>query len=203
VPEPITVLSLAGLLFVVSLTPGPAAAFCIAIGMEEEDNSALWAPVGVALGKVVHLSAAAAGAAWINEMPTAVRGGVFFVAIGYLLWEGVRHWTHRVTPADHDRRRSGPHDFHIVLDGFVVSILNPQSLASAVAILPLFVDGNTSVAGLALFIGVGALAVAAAYAMYELIAVALAHHLQATTLNRVVGATYVAAATSLAVLAAA
>ena len=45
--------------------------------------------------------------------------------------------------------------------------------------------------------------VAAAYSLYELIAVALARRLAATTLNRVVGATYVAAATGLAVLAAA
>ena len=173
-PSPIAVLSLAGLLFVVSLTPGPAAAYCIAVGMEEEGRSAFWAPVGISLGKVVHLAAAAAGAAWINELPTAVRVGVLVLAIGYLVWEGVRHWTHRVGTADHDRQRSGPHDFHIVLDGFVVSLLNPQSLASSVAILPLFVDGQTSGAAVILLIGVGAAAVAAAYSLYELIAVAMA-----------------------------
>jgi threonine/homoserine/homoserine lactone efflux protein len=199
---PMVAVSLAAVLFVVSLTPGPAAAYCLAIGMEEDDRDAIWAPIGVTLGKVVHLAIAAAGATWINDLPSQVRVGALVVAVGYLALTGVRHWSRQVGPAPHNAERSGPHEIHIVIDGFLVSVANPESLASAVAILPLFVTDAMSGSAIAGLVMGGAMAVFAAYLLYEVIARTLAHHFRATTLNRVVGATYMIAATGLAVLAA-
>lgn len=195
--EPLAVVSFAVVLFVISLTPGPAAAYCLAVGIEEHGRSAMWAPAGVTLGKMVHLAVAAIGAVSLSDVAAPVRQGLLLAAVAYLLWEGFRHWTQRTERSRQIGRRSGPHAFHIVADGFLVSVANPESLASALAILPLFVVTGMSSADWAALFGVGLAAVMAAYSLYEVIAVFVSHRLTATTLNRIVGATYLAAATGL------
>ncbi|NND02630.1 MAG: LysE family transporter [Acidimicrobiia bacterium] len=200
-PDPIAIGGYAVVLFALSLTPGPSAAYCIAIGIEDHDRSAVWAPVGVSLGKSVHLTLAAVGATWITELPAALRNSIIVVAGLYLVWQGYRHWTQRAALADHSGERSGSHARHVVVDGFLVAVANPESLASSVAVLPLFVDGDTRAAGLAVLVGVGTLSVLSAYLVYESVAVTLAHRLTGHSQNRIVGATYLAAATGLAVLA--
>ena len=199
--EPVSIVSFAAVLFVVSLTPGPAAAYCLAVGIEEHGRSALWAPAGVTLGKMVHLGVAAIGAISLADVATPVRQSVLFVAVAYLLWEAFRHWTQRTERSRQIGRRSGPHAFHMVADGFLVSVANPESLASSLAILPLFAVAGMSGPEWAVLLGVGAAVVMAAYALYEAIAVFVSHRLAATTLNRIVGATYLAAATGLAIVA--
>lgn len=188
-------------MFAVSLTPGPAAAFCIAVGLEEHDRSAVWAPVGVSLGKLTHLALAAVGASWINELPSTFRLTVLGTAVIYLMWQGYRHWTQRTALIHHHDSRRGPRAFHIVADGFAVAAANPESLASSVAILPLFVRSETSSGGLAALVAVGTVAVFLAYSLYESIAVTLAHRLTSRSQNRLVGATYLAAAAGLFAIA--
>ena len=160
----------------------------------------MWAPVGVSLGKLVHLMLAAVGANWINELPATLRNGILLVAGIYLSWQGYRHWSLRASLADHHAERRGSHAFHVVTDGFLVAVANPESLASAVAVLPLFVDANTTRVGLLALVSVGVAAVFVAYLLYESIAVSLAHRLNGDSQNRLVGATYVAAAAGLVVV---
>lgn len=199
-PDPVAILAFAAILFLVSLTPGPSAAYCIAIGMEEHDRSALWAPVGVSLGKLVHLVLAAIGATWINELPAGLRNAILTIAALYLLWQGYRHWSQRTALSDHSGERRGAHALHVVVDGFLVAVGNPESLASSVAVLPLFVDPNTSGTGLTTLVIAGTAAVLLAYLVYESIAVTLAHRMTGHSQNRLVGATYVAAAAGLVVV---
>ncbi len=199
--EPVAVISFAAVLFVVSLTPGPAAAYCLAVGIEEHGRSALWAPAGVTLGKLVHLGVAAVGAVSLADVAAPIRRGILLAAVFYLLWEGFRHWTHRTERSRQIGQRSGPHAFHIVTDGFLVSVANPESLASSLAIVPLFAVAGMTGPDWVLLVGAGGVAVMAAYTLYEAIAHFISHRLAATTLNRVVGATYVAAATGLAIVA--
>lgn len=190
----------AAILFGLSLTPGPAAAFCVAVGLEDHDRNALWAPVGVTLGKLAHLSLAAVGATWINELPAVARNVILLAAGSYLIWQGFRYWSQRIALMDHHGERRGPRALHVVVDGFLVSVANPESLASAVAVLPLFVDPATTARELSVLIAVGTVAVLGAYVLYESIAVLLAHRLSRRSQNRLVGATYLAAAAGLAVL---
>lgn len=71
--DPLSIGSFAGLLFVVVLTLGQAAAYCVAVGMEDDDRSAVWTPVGVTLGELVHLIVGAAGASWLVHLPCGRR----------------------------------------------------------------------------------------------------------------------------------
>jgi len=201
VPDPIVFAAFAAVLFALSLTPGPSAAYCIAVGIEDHDRSAVWAPVGVSLGKLVHLVLAALGATWINELPRVLQNSILLLAGLYLLWQGYRHWSQRVALVDHHSERSGVHAVHVVGDGFLVAVGNPESLASSVAVLPLFVGADTSGAGLAALVTLGTGAVFLAYLLYEAIAVSLARRLSGRSQNRLVGATYIAAAGGLAAIA--
>lgn len=199
--DPVTITSFAGLLFVVSLTPGQAAAYCVAVGMEDHDRSALWAPIGVTLGKLVHLMAAALGASWLLNVPEVVKQGVLLVAAAYLLWQGVRHLRHREA-ATHERPEgSGSRSFHIVADGFLVSVANPESVASSMAILPLFAPDPASFGAWAALLAAGAVAVLIAYFLYEAIAAVLSRHVHESALNRIVGIVYLVAAVAVSILA--
>jgi len=199
--EPVAIASFAAVLFLVSLTPGPAAAYCLAVGIEEHGRSALWAPAGVTLGKMAHLAVAAIGAVSLAEVARPIRQTVLFLAVAYLLFEGFRHWTQRTERSRQRAQRSGPHAFHIVADGFLVSVANPESLASSLAILPLFVVAGMATVDWIVLLGVGGAAVMAAYVLYEVIAALISRRLAAGTLNRIVGATYLVAAVGLAILA--
>ncbi len=198
--DPLAITSFAGLLFVVSLTPGQAAAYCVAVGMEDHDRSALWAPVGVALGKLVHLIAAALGASWLLEVPHAVKQGVLLAAAAYLLWQGVRHLRHRAATTHERPEGSGSRSFHIVADGFLVSVANPESMASSLAILPLFAPDPATFGAWAALLAAGAVAVLIAYFFYEAIAAILSRHVHETALNRIVGVVYLLAALAVVIL---
>lgn len=199
-PDLLAVATFATILFVLSLTPGPAAAFCMAIGIEEHGRSAVWAPVGISLGKLVHLILAAAGATWINDLPAMVRNSILLAAGGYLIWQGYRHWAQQIALIHHHGSTRRVRAFHIARDGFLVAVANPESLASSVAVLTLFAGPETSRTGLAMLIGFGIGGVVAAYLLWESISVSLAHRLGGRSQNRIVGATYLAAAAGLGVI---
>jgi threonine/homoserine/homoserine lactone efflux protein len=190
-----------GLLFIVSLTPGQAAAFCVAVGMEDHDRSALWAPVGVTLGKLVHLIAAALGAAWLLDVPEAAKQSLLLAAAGYLLWQGIRHLRHRAASTHHRPEGSGSRSFHTVADGFFVSVANPESVASSLAILPLFAPDPATFGPFAALLTAGAVAVLIAYFFYEAIAAILSRHVHEAALNRIVGIVYLVAALAVVILA--
>lgn len=193
--------SFAAALFGAALVPGPAAAFCVAAGLERRHGLSLLAPAGVALGKLVHLSVAAVGAMWLSRMPQLVRFGLLATAATYMVVEGLQRW--RIADrAGHLNAASRRPAHRLLWKGFVVSVANPQSLASSLIILPLFATADMSGAGWAVLLAVGALTVVVAYSLYELIAVVLSRQLPANALNRFVGATYMAAAAGLAAVTA-
>jgi threonine/homoserine/homoserine lactone efflux protein len=166
--------------------------------MEDHDRSALWAPIGVTLGKMVHLIAAALGASWLLQVPEVINQGVLLAAAVYLLWQGVRHLRHRAA-ATHERAEgSGSRSFHIMADGFLVSVANSESMASSLAILPLFAPDPASFSAWAALLAAGSVAVLVAYFFYEAIAAILSRHVHETVLNRIVGVVYLAAAGAVA-----
>ena len=200
-PNPVVLASFAAALFAAALIPGPAAAYCIAAGMESRSGVSLLAPLGVALGKLVHLSVAVLGAVWLAGIPSAARIVPLAAAAGFMVVEGVRRWrtaqlaTSSITYGPVPRRR-------LLWRGFMVSVANPQSLASSVAIVPLFAGAGLSAAGLVAMLAAGTVGVLLAYGSYEVSAALVSRRMGDVALGRLVGATYMAAATGLAVLAA-
>ena len=200
-PNPMVLASFTAALFAAALIPGPAAAYCIAAGIDSRSGVSLLAPLGVALGKLVHLSVALLGAVWLAGVPGLVRIVLLVGAALFMVVEGVRRWR-TAQPADGSVARGSMPRHKLLWRGFLVSLANPQSLASSIAIVPLFSGFGLSGAGWIAILAAGTAGVLLAYASYEVVAALVSRRMGDVVLGRVAGATYLAAATGLTVLAA-
>ena len=197
-PEAVALISFAAGVFGIALVPGPAAAFCLAAGLESRRGLSFAAAGGVALGKAVHLSIALAGAVSVAQLHAGFRAVMLLVAALVMVVQGLRRW----------RRPAAADDVRLVIatssrlaQGFAISAINPQSLASAIAVVPLFVSESTSTVGaLSMLLG-GSVAAFAAYVIYEAVAVLAVRRLTWRLQLRLVGATYLVAATGLGLAA--
>lgn len=196
--EPLRLVSFAALMFGISLVPGPAAAYCLAAGLDVRSGFSIAAAAGVTMGKLTHLVVAALGAFWITRLHGAVRGAMLLAAAVFMVVQGVRRWRRNEADgwSDHPSGTSSR-----LLQGFGVSVFNPQSLASAVAVFPLFLSPEATMVDVLSLTLAATVAVFAAYVLYEGVAVLAARRLDARSQVRVVGATYMLAAAGLAVVA--
>ena len=93
----------AGLWFLLGLSPGPNAAFCVATGLEYRLRQAMAVPVGIALASLVHVSVAAVGAGAIfARSPTAFQT-LKFAGAAYLAWLGIKQWKSAGDPQTVDK----------------------------------------------------------------------------------------------------
>jgi len=193
----------AGLWFLLGLSPGPNAAFCVATGLEYRLRQAMAVPVGIGLASLVHVSVAAVGAGAIfARSPTAFQT-LKFVGAGYLAWLGIKQW--RSVGDLQDAFVNGEPALggsQLLVRGMAVSLSNPKAILQYVAVLPQFVDDAASAApqfvALAL---VGAPIVVANYAIYTAAASGVARRLsgeRARSLRRATAAVYIIAAAVLA-----
>lgn len=86
-------------------------------------------------------------------------------------------------------------------DGFLVSVTYPESVASSLAILPLFAPDPVTVGAWSVLLPAGFAAVLVAYFFYESVAGLLSRHVHETALSRMVGAVYLVAAGAVGILA--
>lgn len=196
--EPLRLVSFAAVMFGIALVPGASAAYCLAAGLDQRHSFTFAAAAGVTLGKLTHLAVAALGAFWVAQLHAGVRIGMLAAAAAFMLVEGMRRWLGlSVKPTNGASSVSSS----AMVQGFAVSIVNPQSLASALAVFPLFVSVETSTLGVVSLLASATIAVFAAYVIYEGVAAMAVRRLTARSQTRVVGATYILAATGLALAA--
>jgi len=194
----------AGLWFLLGLSPGPNAAFCVATGLEYRLRQAMAVPVGIGFASLVHVSVAAVGGgrSSLARSPAAFQT-LKFAGAGYLAWLGVIQWRSAGDPqdcfADGDNAFSGS---QLLARGMAVSLSNPKAILQYVAVLSQFVDSTDPAArqfvALAL---VGAPIVVANYAIYTAAASGLARRFsgdRARSLRRATVAVYIIAAAVLA-----
>lgn len=196
-PEPVQLATFVAVMFGTALVPGPAAAYCLAAGLEMRTGMSFAAAGGVALGKLVHLGIASAGAFWVAQLHPGFRTATLGMAAAVMIGQGVRRWWQ---PTAGHRPLLAPNSSRLA-QGFAISVINPQSLASSVAVLPLFVSSSTPTLVALSLVATGTVAVFAAYLVYEGAAVVAVRHLSARSQTRVVGATYVVAAAGLGLAA--
>jgi threonine/homoserine/homoserine lactone efflux protein len=139
VPDP----TLWGLFVVASavllLTPGPAVLFIVARSVEQGRAAGLVSVLGIHLGTVVHIVAAAVGLSALLVSSALAFAVVKYLGAAYLVWIGIR----TLMAKDPDPRVSvvpGEPLNRVFRDGFVVNLLNPKTAIFFLAFLPQFVD---------------------------------------------------------------
>jgi threonine/homoserine/homoserine lactone efflux protein len=139
VPDP----TLWGLFAVASLlllvTPGPAVLYIVARSISQGRQAGLVSVLGIHLGTVFHVAAAAAGLSALLASSALAFAIVKYAGAGYLMWIGIStlmagdpHPAAKPAPV-HSLRR-------IFRDGFVVNLFNPKTAIFFLAFLPQFVD---------------------------------------------------------------
>ena len=142
------------------LTPGPSVLYIVTRSVDQGRRAGFVSVLGVHLGTLVHIAAAAAGLSALLAASAVAFGAVKYFGGAYLVYLGVRRLLER--PATSTVAPAGaPRLGRAVLDGFVVNLLNPKTALFFLAFLPQFVDverGHVGVQVLELgllFIGLG------------------------------------------------
>jgi threonine/homoserine/homoserine lactone efflux protein len=124
---------------VLLLTPGPAVLFIIARSAQQGRTAGLVSVLGIHLGTIVHILAAAVGLSALIVSSALAFAIVKYLGAAYLIWMGIR------TLMAKDARPEMPvvpaEPLHRAFrDGFVVNLFNPKTAIFFLAFLPQFVD---------------------------------------------------------------
>jgi threonine/homoserine/homoserine lactone efflux protein len=124
---------------VLLLTPGPAVLYIVTRSIDGGRRAGLVSMLGVHVGTLVHVAAAAIGLSAVLVASATAFTVVKWLGAAYLVYLGVRRILDRTAPVrvDSGRPRALRRAF---VDGVVVNILNPKTALFFLAFLPQFVD---------------------------------------------------------------
>jgi threonine/homoserine/homoserine lactone efflux protein len=139
------------------LIPGPAVTFVVATSIDRGRAVGLASVIGLELGTMMHVIAAALGVSAIVASSALAFSTLKYLGAAYLIAVGIRTWLRRddegpVTARD-DRSTAERSDlWRGFRQGFVVNLLNPKTAVFFLAFLPQFVDPARGGTGLQLFV---------------------------------------------------
>ncbi|MGO4570335.1 LysE family translocator [Microvirga sp. 2TAF3] len=124
---------------VLLLTPGPAVIYIVARSIEQGRAAGLVSVLGIHLGTIVHITAAAVGLSALLVSSALAFAVVKYLGAAYLIWIGIR--TLMAKDPDPERPKVPAEPLRRVFrDGFVVNLFNPKTAIFFLAFLPQFVD---------------------------------------------------------------
>ena len=141
------------------LIPGPAVLYVVTRSVGQGRGAGLVSAVGLGVGNMVHVVAAALGLSAVVASSAVAFSAVKYVGAAYLIFIGVR----RLLEGDEDAGQERPPKSlrRIFTQGIVVNVLNPKVALFFLAFLPQFVEpdrGHVTVQVLVLglvFVAVG------------------------------------------------
>jgi threonine/homoserine/homoserine lactone efflux protein len=123
---------------VLLLTPGPAVLYIVTRSIDQGRRAGLVSVLGVHVGTLAHIFAAAAGLSALLAASATAFGAVKYLGAAYLIYIGVRRLLDRRTMAAATPGEPKPLR-RAFLDGVVVNVLNPKTGLFFLAFLPQFV----------------------------------------------------------------
>ena len=120
------------------LVPGPAVLYIVARSIDQGRVAGLVSVLGVHLGSLVHVAAAAVGLSSLLVSSAVAFSVVKYAGAAYLIYLGVRALIAREEPEDVEVRPAALGT--LLRQGAVVNILNPKTALFFLAFLPQFVD---------------------------------------------------------------
>lgn len=124
---------------VLLLTPGPAVLYIVARSVEQGRAAGLVSVLGIHLGTIVHITAAAVGLSALVVSSALAFAIVKYLGAAYLIWIGIR--TLVAKDPDPEAPMVPAKPLHRAFrDGFVVNLFNPKTAIFFLAFLPQFVD---------------------------------------------------------------
>jgi threonine/homoserine/homoserine lactone efflux protein len=138
-PSWTTALSFCLAALVVLVIPGPSVAYVVACSLRHGRAAGLASVLGLELGALIHVVAAAAGLGAILASSPGLFRLIRYGGAAYLLAMGLREL--RPPRDDGPRHRAMPRSrLRMVRDGILVDLLNPKTILFFLAFLPQFVS---------------------------------------------------------------
>src|SRR5262245_39486999 len=123
---------------VLAITPGPAVLYIVTRSMTQGRMAGVVSCLGVSVGGLVHVLAAALGVSAALAASVVAFNVVKYAGAAYLVWLGIRTLTQPSAVAT--LQRSDPQPLaRIFQDGVIVNVLNPKTALFFLAFLPQFV----------------------------------------------------------------
>ena len=129
------------------LIPGPAVLYIVARSIDQGRTAGLASVVGVGLGSMVHVVAAALGLSALLVQSAAAFTSVKYLGAAYLVYLGIRRLMDKgdtLVPTSGGERSLRT----VFVQGVWVNILNPKTALFFFAFLPQFVDVGAGPVGL-------------------------------------------------------
>jgi threonine/homoserine/homoserine lactone efflux protein len=124
---------------VIIVIPGPAVLYIAARSVDQGRLAGIVSALGVAVGALVHVLAAALGISALLLSSAVAFTVVKYVGAAYLIYLGVRKLLVREELHTPEAQPDAKHS-RIFLQGVVVNVLNPKTALFFFAFLPQFVD---------------------------------------------------------------
>jgi threonine/homoserine/homoserine lactone efflux protein len=124
---------------VLLLTPGPAVLYIVARSVEQGRSAGLVSVLGIHLGTIVHITAAAVGLSALVVSSALAFAIVKYLGAAYLIWIGIRTFMARDLDPEAPAVPAEPL-YRVFRDGFLVNLFNPKTAIFFLAFLPQFVD---------------------------------------------------------------
>ncbi|TDD07453.1 LysE family translocator [Nonomuraea diastatica] len=119
------------------LIPGPNHLYITARGLAQGRAAGLASALGVEIGTLVHIAAAAAGLSYVISQSATLFAIVKWAGVAYLVYLGIRAFMGKDAETGAPRRQPLRKVF---LEGVLVNVLNPKVALFFLAFLPQFVD---------------------------------------------------------------
>jgi threonine/homoserine/homoserine lactone efflux protein len=136
--DPTAYLLFLGASLVLLLTPGPAVLYIVARSVEQGRLGGIVSVMGVGLGNLAHVIAAAVGVSAIIAASALAFSVLKYLGAAYLVWLGIR--TLRAPVAPVTLKVEGKPLRRLFCEGAVVAALNPKTALFFLAFLPQFID---------------------------------------------------------------
>ncbi len=142
--DPMSFLLFVGASVVALAIPGPTIALVITRSLSDGRRVSVPLALGIGAGTLVGSTAAIAGAGAILMASAAAFTLVKWMGAAYLVYLGFKLLTAEPTPPDVEVPASRSSIWHGLRDGFIVTLLNPKSIAFSAAFIPQFIgpDGG-------------------------------------------------------------
>ncbi len=131
------VFSIAALVLLV--TPGPAVLYIVARSIDQGRLAGVVSVLGIGLGTMVHVFAAALGISALLVSSATAFNAVKYLGAAYLIYLGVRKFMERDQPVQRIEPEAQPLS-KAFNQGILVNILNPKLALFFFAFLPQFID---------------------------------------------------------------